>query len=139
MLREAEILLREAEILLREAEILLREAEILLREAEILLREAEVLLRRAGVLLRGAEVLLRELQPKVLVLPQANVEQPLDAADQDLYARKSRKKQPPEGTDVVLMTPVITEIKAVPATPGVSDARVPTDGTPPLPGACRYL
>ena len=72
------------------------------------------------------------------LLPQANVEQLLAAADQDLYARKSRKKQPLEGTDVVLMTPVITEIKAAPAS-GVSDVRVPADGPPAVPVARRYL
>ena len=57
------------------------------------------------------------------LLPHANVEELLAVADRDLYARKSRKKRPPEGADVVLATPVITEIKAAPPTPGASDAR----------------
>jgi diguanylate cyclase (GGDEF)-like protein len=73
------------------------------------------------------------------LLPHADVEQLLAAADRDLYARKSRKKRPPASADVVLTTPVITEIKAAPATPAASDARLHADGTPGVPIARRYL
>ena len=73
------------------------------------------------------------------LLPHANVEQLLAAADHDLYAKKSRKKQSMEGDDVVLTTPVISEIKAEPPTPGASDARIHAEGTLAVPVARRYL
>jgi two-component system cell cycle response regulator len=73
------------------------------------------------------------------LLPHANVEQLLAAADHDLYAKKSRKKHPPEGGDIVLSTAVITEIKTERPTPGAFEARLPADGTPGAPGARRYL
>ena len=73
------------------------------------------------------------------LVPHANVKDLLAAADHDLYAKKSQKKRPPEGADIVLTTPVITEIKAAPATPGAFDARVPADGTSGFPSPRRYL
>ena len=76
------------------------------------------------------------------LLPQANVEQLLAAADHEMYSKKWLKKHPapedesPEiGTDIVLTTPAIPEIKTAPATPG-------SGGVPPavtLPGLRRSV
>ncbi len=74
------------------------------------------------------------------LLPHADVEQLLAVADHDMYAKKWLKKHPRgSADDVVLATPMITEIKAAPPTPGGSDARIHADETPEVPGARRYL
>jgi diguanylate cyclase (GGDEF)-like protein len=55
------------------------------------------------------------------LLPHSTVEELLEAADHDMYARKWLKKHPdggdhsPRGSDVVLTSPVIPEIKTAPA------------------------
>jgi diguanylate cyclase (GGDEF)-like protein len=78
------------------------------------------------------------------LLPQATIEQLLEAADNEMYAKKWLKKHPPvdedeapapSPTDIVLTTPFIPEIKAAPETPG-SMSVPPAD---PFPGLRRSL